>query len=125
MIGQRKEISQRFPAVAEAFDPVYNGIGMPYCMSYANEIITKAVCVFNMTGGNLKDTIITAINLGRDTDCVAAVAAGLAGALDGTASLPEEWIAQVDYATSVHRFTYSKRTLRENADGCITPSRAA
>lgn len=101
----------------EVFAEHYNGIGMPYNVSYANEVVTKGVCIFKMTGGNLKETILTAVNLGRDTDCVAAVAAGLAGALDGTSSLPEEWIRQVDYATSVHRFTNNKRTLREHADG--------
>lgn len=101
----------------EAFQAHYNGIGMPYNVSYANEVVTKGVCIFKMTGGNLKKAIITAVNLGRDTDCVAAVAAGLSGALDGTASLPKEWIEQVDYATSIHRFTNNKRTLREHADG--------
>ena len=109
-----------FRELREAFDPVYNGVGMPYCMSYANEVVTKAICAFKMTRGNLKETIIAAVNLGRDTDCVAAVAAGLAGALDGSASLPQEWITQVDYATSVHRYTNSMRTLRENADGLYT-----
>ncbi len=106
-----------FRELREAFDPVYNGVGMPYCMSYANEVVTKAVCAFKMTNGNLKDTIVAAVNLGRDTDCVAAVAAGLAGALDGSSSLPQEWIEQVDAATKVNRHTNSKRTLRENADG--------
>ena len=103
--------------IREAFASRYDGIGMPYNVSYANEVVTKGVCIFKMTGGNLKQTIITAVNMGRDTDCIAAVASGLSGALDGTASLPEEWIAQVDYATSVHRFTNNKRTMRECADG--------
>ena len=106
-----------FRELREEFAKHYNGIGMPYNVSYANEVVTKGVCIFKMTEGNLKESIITAVNMGRDTDCVAAVAAGLSGALDGTASLPKEWIEQVDYATSVHRFTNSKRTLRENADG--------
>lgn len=106
-----------FREMREAFDPVYNGVGMPYCMSYANEVVTKAVCIFNMAKGDLKKAIITAVNLGRDTDCIAAVAAGLTGALGGTETLPREWIEQVDYATSVHRYTNCKRTLRENADG--------
>lgn len=103
--------------IREAFDPVYNGYGMPYCMSYANEVVTKALCIFKMTNGNLKESIITAVNMGRDTDCITAVAAGLSGALDGAGSLPEEWINQVNYATSVHKFTNCKRTLREHSDG--------
>ncbi|MDR1559911.1 MAG: ADP-ribosylglycohydrolase family protein [Clostridiales bacterium] len=101
----------------EAFQERYNGIGMPYNISYANEVVTKGICVFKTVNANLKQAIITAVNLGRDTDCVAAVAAGISGALDGTRSLPEEWIKQVDYATSIHRFTNNKRTLREHADG--------
>ena len=48
---------------------------------------------------------------------IAAVAAGISGALDGTASLPQAWIDQVNHATSVQRFTNNKRTLREHADG--------
>jgi ADP-ribosylglycohydrolase len=70
-----------------------------------------------MCGGDVKKAIITAVNLGRDTDCAAAVAAGLSGALGGSASVPEEWVKQVDYATGIHRFTNNKRTLRESADG--------
>lgn len=98
-------------------DTMYYGVGMPYAMAFANEIVTKGICVFRMCNGDVKRAIITAVNLGRDTDCAAAVAAGLTGALGGSAAIPEEWIKQVDHATSVHRFTNSKRTLRECSDG--------
>ena len=101
----------------EMFDTMYYGVGMPYAMAFANEIVTKAVCVFRMCGDDVKKAIVTCVNLGRDTDCSAAVAGGLSGALGGAGTVPAEWIAQVDYATSVHRFTNSKRTLRECADG--------
>jgi ADP-ribosylglycohydrolase len=96
---------------------MYYGVGMPYAMAFANEIVTKGICVFRLCGGDVKKAIVTCVNLGRDTDCSAAVAGGLCGALGGSAHVPEEWIRQVDYATSVHRFTHNKRTLRENADG--------
>ena len=32
------------------------------------------------------------VNMGRDTDCVAAVAGGIAGALSGSESIPADWI---------------------------------
>ncbi|MCL1855680.1 MAG: ADP-ribosylglycohydrolase family protein, partial [Clostridia bacterium] len=105
-------------------DTLYYGVGMPYAMAFANEIVTKGVCVFRMCGGDVKKTLITAVNLGRDTDCAAAVAGGLAGALGGSADVPAEWIEQVDKATAEHRFTNSKRTLRENADGLYEAFRA-
>ena len=69
-----------------------------------------------MTAGNTKEAILAGVNMGRDTDCVAAVAAGIAGALTGGESIPEEWIKQVDYATTQNPYTNSKRTLRENSD---------
>jgi len=106
-----------FREMREVFDDVYNGKGMPYSMSFANEVVTKGICIFKMTGGDLKQAIIAGVNLGRDTDCITAVAAGISGALTGASSLPPEWIAQVDYATSIHPFTNSKRTLRETSDG--------
>jgi ADP-ribosylglycohydrolase len=101
----------------EAFRPHYNGYGMPSSISYAHEVVTKGVCVFKLTGANVKDAIITAANIGRDTDCITAIAGGLSGALSGTASIPPEWIKQVDDATQILRFTNNKRTMREHADG--------
>ena len=107
-----------------AFDPVYNGAGMPYAFSYANEVVTKAVCIFRMTQGNPREAIVAGVNMGRDTDCVTAIAAGLAGSLSGASALPAAWIAQVDYATTLNRFTNSRRTLGEHAEGLYDAFRA-
>jgi ADP-ribosylglycohydrolase len=39
-----------------------------------------------------KDTLLTAINLGEDTDTTGAITAGLAGILYGLDSIPSSWI---------------------------------
>jgi ADP-ribosylglycohydrolase len=70
-----------------------------------------------MTGGNTWEAIKAGVNMGRDTDCLAAVAAGISGALTGAGSIPSEIIRQVDYATSVNPHTNSRRSLQETADG--------
>jgi len=106
-----------FKDLREAFDPVYNGVGIPYVMSHANEVVTKAVCVFKLADGDVKNAIISGVNLGRDTDCITAIAAGISGALTGAESVPAEWIEQVDSATKANPFTNTQRTMRENADG--------
>ena len=98
------------------YDDVYQGKGIPYPFSYANEIVTKGVTIFRMVNGNTKDAVLAAVNMGRDTDCAAAVAAGISGALTGGSSLPEKWITQLDYATSINPHTNSKRTIQENVD---------
>ncbi|HPQ16682.1 MAG TPA: ADP-ribosylglycohydrolase family protein [Bryobacteraceae bacterium] len=121
---KRTASARDFRELRQIFASMYGGHGIPYAAAYANEVVTKGVCVFRMTKGNLKDTIIAAVNMGRDTDCLAAVSAGIAGALTGSASLPEEWIKQVDYATTLNKYTNSQRTLREHADGLYNAFKA-
>jgi hypothetical protein len=70
-----------------------------------------------MVNGNLHDALIAGVNMGRDTDCVTAIAAGISGSLTGSSSMPEAYIKQVDYATSLHKVSNSQRTIREHADG--------
>ncbi len=106
-----------FRELRMAFDEVYSGRGIPYAFSYANEVVAKAICIFRMVKGNLHDAIIAGVNMGRDTDCITAVAAGISGALTGRASLPDTWVEQVDHATSINPYTNAKRTLQEHADG--------
>ena len=106
------------------FDAMYSGSGIPYSHSFANEVVTKAVCVFRMTQGNTWEAMKAGVNMGRDTDCLAAVAAGISGALTGADSIPKDVIKQVDYATSINQYTNSRRTLRETSDGLHDAFRA-
>lgn len=105
-----------FRELREAFDEIYAGHGIPYAQSYANEVVTKALSIFRMVEGDLRDAIVSGVNIGRDTDCITAVAAGISGALTGSQGLPDEWVQQVDHATSINPHTNSKRTIREQSD---------
>jgi len=99
------------------FYKIYNGTGIAYAQSWANEVVAKAFAVFKVTKGNATDAIIGAVNFGRDTDCLSAVAGGLAGALSGVQTVRQEWIDQVDEATKQNKYTNSQRTLKDTADG--------
>lgn len=87
-----------------------------YHQSQANEVISKGFAIFAFHKGDVRKTILTAVNFGRDTDCLAAVAGGLAGALSGTEGIPADWIAIVDEATRNDPYTHNKRTIGETAD---------
>ena len=50
-------------------------------------------CLLNTD--NYKDCVLKAVNLGEDTDTVAAVAGGLAGIYYGVEDIPEEWLKQL------------------------------
>lgn len=92
-------------AMREEFEKHYSGTGIVYSMSHGNEICAKAMAVVKATGADPRQCIITAVNFGRDTDCLAAVSGGIAGALSGAAGIPDEWIEQLDAATAANPHT--------------------
>jgi ADP-ribosylglycohydrolase len=93
-------------------------------MSQANEIVAKGLAVFALTRGDPRRAIPVAVNFGRDTDCLAAVAGGLAGALSGAAGIPGDWIDQVNQATAQDPYTNNRRSIEETADGLLAALRA-
>lgn len=50
-------------------------------------------CLFNSS--TYKDTVLSAVNLGGDTDTIAAIAGGLAGIYYGFEKIPDRWIQTV------------------------------
>jgi len=108
----------------EFYELYHGGRYLNYGASQANEVISKGLAVFAMSRGDPKEAILTAVNFGRDTDCLAAVAGGLAGALSGIQAIPAEWVAQVNEATRQDPYTNSKRTIEETADGLLAAFRA-
>jgi hypothetical protein len=93
------------------------GQHITYSESQANEVVSKGIALFVFSKADPAQAIIHAVNLGRDTDCAAAVAGGLAGALSGGAALPRPWIDQVNQATRQDPYTNNRRTLEESAEG--------
>jgi len=60
-------------------------------------------CLLNTD--NYKDCVLKAVNLGDDTDTVAAIAGGLAGMFYGVDAIPNEWLEQLvwrDYTATRH-----------------------
>ncbi len=91
-----------------------------YHASSIYETVTKALAVFYATKGNVSDAIVVAVNFGRDTDCLGATAAGLAGAFSGTSTIPTEWIEAVEQGTRNNPYTNSHMTIRETAEGMFS-----
>jgi ADP-ribosylglycohydrolase len=116
-LGLAEKHSDAMAMRDEFYQHYYGGDYFNYGMSQANEIVAKGLAVFAITQGNPRDAIISAVNFGRDTDCLAAVAGGLAGALSGPEALPTEWIEQVNAATRQDPYTNNQRTIEETADG--------
>jgi ADP-ribosylglycohydrolase len=91
---------------------------------FGEELLAKGLSIFYVTAGDVRQTIIGGVNFGRDTDCVTAIASGFSGALSGTASIPPEWIAQVDQAEKDAQHTVSHLSCRETAAGLFAAVKA-
>ena len=108
----------------EFYEYYQGGQHVIYSQSYANEVVPKGIAIFALTKGNPRLAITTAVNFGRDTDCTAAVASGLAGALNGAGEISKEWIDQVNQAGAVDQYTNNHRTIEETATGLLGAFRA-
>ena len=75
------------------FDPDFEKLTIDEIKStgYVVDTLEAALwCV--LTTDNYRDCVLKAVNLGDDTDTVAAVTGGLAGALYGYDAIPKEWL---------------------------------
>ena len=114
-LDMRRELNE---AYTNKDSPYYANARMKsYHASSIYETVTKALAVFYATKGNVRDAIVVAVNFGRDTDCLGATAAGLAGAFSGTPTMPLEWIEAVEQGTRNNPYTNSRMTIKETAKG--------
>jgi ADP-ribosyl-[dinitrogen reductase] hydrolase len=67
---------------------------------YVVDTLEAAIWAF-LTTDSLEDCIVTAVNLGDDTDTVGAVAGGLAGAHYGVKALPRRWSTALRHRTEL------------------------
>lgn len=75
------------------FDPDFKKLDRNKIKSsgYVVDTLEAAIwCLLNTS--SYKECVLKAVNLGEDTDTVAAVAGGLAGALYGYDAIPSEWL---------------------------------
>lgn len=60
-----------------------------------------------LTNDNFKDTALCAVNLGKDTDTVAAIACGLAGLYYGYQNIPKVWLDKIQLRENIEKLCAS------------------
>jgi hypothetical protein len=86
-------------------------------ISNAIDVLAGGLACFKLAKGQPREAVLYATNIGRDTDCRAYVAGGLAGALRGIQAWPKEWVDLVEKAVATDPDTVDKRTARQVAEG--------
>ncbi|MGC9348747.1 MAG: ADP-ribosylglycohydrolase family protein [Anaerolineae bacterium] len=103
--------------VAEFYQRYY-AVGLPMAQSRAFEVTSKAMALFYVYKGDVRATMEAAVNMGRDTDCLASVSAGIAGAFSGSGGIPDAWIAQVNASAKENRaLSVTDMPLEDQAQG--------
>jgi ADP-ribosylglycohydrolase len=69
---------------------------------YVIDTLEAALWCFIMTD-NYRDAVLTAVNLGGDTDTIAAIVGGLAGLKYGEAEIPDKWLKQIPRLDYIHQ----------------------
>ena len=88
-----------------------------YINSSIYENVSYAFALFKATNANVEQRVIIAVNRGYDTDCTAASAGALCGALSGTSTIPKDWIAILDAGIENNPYTNAHFTNKATADG--------
>ncbi|MGC8506363.1 MAG: ADP-ribosylglycohydrolase family protein [Thermoplasmata archaeon] len=69
------------------------------------DAVPAAISIFVKSGGNFRDAILLACNLGGDSDTIGAMTGGIAGSYSGIKDIPADWIKTIDAS--------AKRSIRE------------
>jgi len=83
------------PAGNHQSKPIYKCVEDEIASSGYVVSTLEAACWSFLTTGNYKDAVLTAINLGADTDTTGAVTGGLAGLYYGFNSIPDQWVRAI------------------------------
>lgn len=83
--------------------------------SMAAPAVSVAIGLFAAADGDPIKTIVSAANVGGDTDTIACIAGAIAGAYSGFSALPERWCSFFDRANPEIRWEPLARGLTETA----------
>jgi ADP-ribosylglycohydrolase len=82
----------------------------------APEAVALAFAAYLAGGGDVEESVVTAVSLGRDADTTAAIAGALAGAGRGESGVPRRWADAIGPARGTCLPLVAGRDVREVAD---------
>jgi ADP-ribosylglycohydrolase len=102
-IREAAAIGRNSRDVWSALEPLYDRIACPYYFwsDVAPEAVGLAFGVLVASKGKFDEAVLGGVNLGRDTDTIAAITGAVAGALNGLTAIAENWVQRVRNAKGV------------------------
>ena len=85
-------------SLALALDSLYEALVCEYYFwpDLAPEAVGLAFGIIAATDGRFEDAVLAGVNIGRDSDTIAAIVGGILGALHGIDSIRPDWVQRVN-----------------------------
>ncbi len=115
IVDEALDIAARHPDVRAIREPIRAHFAPTYPYADAVETAAEAMALFRITGGDVREGLIGATNLGRDTDCIAGMLGSVCGAFMGIDGVPRKWLDTVQAAIDRNPYTMQKLSMRETA----------
>jgi len=108
IIEETLEIARKYPDMRAIREPIRQHFAPTYPYADAVETAAEAVALFWISQGDVREAIVGATNLGRDTDCIAGCLGSIVGAYAGIDAVPAEWVETVQRALDANRYTVQR-----------------
>jgi len=95
LVGAAIEVAQRHGDAFSMRAELYEKLKVSPLGSEAGQTLAVALAALVVAKGDFAQTVIGAVNYGRDCDSYATVAGAIAGALNGVEAIPQAWILTV------------------------------
>jgi ADP-ribosylglycohydrolase len=115
ILDEALEIARRHPDIREIREPIRRHFMPTYPYADAVETAAEVLALFWITKGDVRQGMIGATNLGRDTDCIGGMLGSICGAFKGIDGVPAEWVETVQAAIDANAYTLQKMSMRETA----------
>lgn len=89
--------------VWSSLEPLHSSIACSYYIwtDVAPEAVGLAFGLIAAAQGNFEDAVLGAVNIGRDTDTIAAIAGAICGASRGIQVIPERWTKRISVSRGI------------------------
>lgn len=117
IIDEALELADKYPDIKEIREPIRKHFAPTYPYADGVETAAEVMALFAITKGDVRQGMIGATNLGRDTDCIGGMLGPICGAFKGIDEVPSEWVAQVESAIANNKYTMQKMDMVELSEG--------
>lgn len=102
-INRAVQIGTDAKDVWDALDPLYKSLANSFYFwtDVAPEAVGLAFGIIKASSGKFEDAVLGAVNLGRDTDTIAAISGAICGAMNGINNIPEKWISRISESKGI------------------------